>query len=471
MSKISKLRQSKNQQPTTRDWSKADFGSSTVRVPRGDKTIRSDAPPLQVVRPAWNGPVPLTFRAFPMLNSDDPSELDHGRAGGITGWSDWMRYQVPVASFVGKDEKITFIMYDPRDKKDGYDPYSNPYNKLYWGVINANKSQSATVGGSDVFSKYWPGLVDPNNYKTRCLSKPTAMNFYQGLVYEYSERQGDDWIVHTPCAEGAPLGANPEDFTPIIQIKNSAGKSLDAHLNAPIDGSGDEPTWENPVSLTDGPFISFFNPRKHGELFEEFDLDKFTSERDGFVGWGAHVSDTFLYTHKRRTQEVTNDVTEYEEAIRSSILWWDNVLHFPTHDEIAGWLALSFKSMPEVLRYCWKDDPEFFTDEVEGILGDRTTVSIEAPFEEDEADVVRPVQRKQTSLNIGATPLDTVVDDEFGEANAALLSDEEEEELDDDIFGIDSEEEDEDVAPSRSRAEERSRLRPPTKKVTPRRRQ
>jgi hypothetical protein len=152
-------------------------------------------------------------------------------------------------------------------------------------------------------------------------------------------------------------------------------------------------------------------------------------------------------------------------------LWWDNVLHFPTHDEIAGWLALSFKSMPEVLRYCWKDDPEFFTDEVEGILGDRTTVSIEAPFEEDEADVVRPVQRKQTSLNIGATPLDTVVDDEFGEANAALLSDEEEEELDDDIFGIDSEEEDEDVAPSRSRAEERSRLRPPTKKVTPRRRQ
>jgi hypothetical protein len=203
-------------------------------------------------------------------------------------------------------------------------------------------------------------------------------------------------------------------------------------------------------------------------MFEDFDLDNFTSQNDGFVGWGANASDTFLYTHKRKTHEASNDISEYEDVIRSSVLWWDNVLHFPTHEEICAWLAQAFKSMPEVLRFCWQDDPELFTDEVEGIMGDRTTVAVSEPFEdEDEEDDVAPrVQQKSRSLAIPKleTPSEEVAD-------GLPSSGEEDEDLDDEIFGLSDEEEKEEESEADDLAHRRSRLRSPNKKATPRRRQ
>jgi hypothetical protein len=477
MSRISNLRQSKNSRPTSNNsWSEGSFGASTVRVPRGEKSFKSDAPPIQVIRPQWNGPSPVTFRPFPMFYYDNPELLDHGRTESSTGWSDWVRYQVPTAHFVGKDEKFTFILYDPRDKSTGYDPYTNPYNKLYWGVTNACKAQQAIVGGHDVFTKFWPGLVDPNNYKTRCLTRPTSMNYYQGFVYEYSERRGEDWEVRTPIADGLPLGANPDDLTPIIQIKNSAAKSLDEQLNY-MDGA--DMVWEDPVSLTDGPFISFFNPKKHGDLFEDYEQPQGDSN---FIGWGAHASDSFLYTHKRQTQEVSNDISDLEATVRDRILWWDNVLHFPTHEEICLLLAQAFKSMPDLLRYCWQDDPEFFTKDVEKLLGDRTTTTVESPFDEEEEKEETPAPRPRQKSRSSAIPPasdsdfededdDDLFEDDDDQESASSETDdlsnfEEEESLDDsDLF-----DEDEEDVEAEEAAKRRSRLRSPKRKATPRRR-
>jgi len=477
MTKIDQLRNERNDVPDDAkgSWGDADFGgSSSSRVPPGDFTIVDNPPPVHVIRPQWNGPVPLTFRATPMFNSEEarqakldgvaPTMVDHGRdMAAPTGWSDWVRYSVPVASYVGKDEKFTFITYDPRDvKRSGYNPRNNPYNLLYWGVYSANKAQEAMVGGRDVWGKYWPGLQDRTNFKTSAFggSPKDTMSFYQGLVFEYVERRGGKFEVHTPCADGAPLGANANDPTPIIQIKNTGAKSLDMVLDA-----GE---WDDPVSLTDGPFISFFNPNSpQAEYFEDFDLESVDGgDEKGFGGWKAYASDKFSYTQKRKTHEVTNDISEYEDKILQNITWWDNVLRFPSHEEICMWLAKAFRSMPDLLRFTWKDSPEFFTDDVEGILVSRKVISVPTDFDDEDDDSQPSVQRVRSST---IPETEDIAEEELDESIMPSL--EEDEDLDDDLFGLDEGEEEEEESAADETAHRRSRLRVAKKTATPRRRQ
>ena len=480
MAKINDLRSARNDVPDDDKgaWGEGDFGGSKgSRVPPGDFTIVDNPPPIHVIRPQWNGPVPLTFRATPMYNREEarqakldgesPTIVDHGRDSATpTGWSDWVRYGVPVASFVGKDEKITFITYDPRDiKRHGYNPRTNPYNQLYWGLYNANKAQEALVGGKDVFTKYWPGLQDRSNFKTSAFGgKPgDTMNFYQGLVFEYCEKRGGQFEVHTPCADGAPLGANKNDPTPVIQIKNTGATALDTALD--VQGVDD------PVSLTDGPFMSFFNPQgPQAEFFEDFDLGAMEGKEER-GGWRAFVSNEFTYTRKRKSHTVSNDITEYEDKILENITWWDNVLRFPSHEEICVWLAKAFRSMPNLLRYTWKDSPEFFTDDVEGILVSRKVVSIPTDFSDDDDDT-HVGSRAPARAKSSAIPETEDFDDEELEEEDALPSLEEDEVLDDDLFGLDEDEsEEEEESAADETAHRRSRLRVADKTATPRRRQ
>jgi len=426
---------------------------------------------------------------------------------------------MPAAKYVGVDNKFTFLLWDPVSERMGeYDPRSNPYVILNRAIRDAVDEGEAILGRHRLNISKWAPLVSDRS-KKKAFSSVTKLYYSQGLIYQHR----DEIFVK----DGQPpKGARENDLPQIIQVSKTGGEDLANLLNETHEGfTGDTDNhaeyyvYGETVDLVDGSFITFYNPEKHNldtEVIDATDDDNIEEENEvevagnsrEFKGWKAQVDREFFYVNKRRRRKCKADITKYAKSIGKNLQWWDDVLHIPTHDEICMYLANGFRSIPNLIRYGWADHPEFFTDEVKGLLANRTqgqgaevptdegTESSAIPDDEldsfddnelddqvaseefddsdyegtdDDADAVEVVEELADGTVVEDEVEEISGDDDDAFEEDVVEAEEEIEEVEDVVDDVEVEEVVEDLAADKARkaAEARSAARSSSKKPTP----
>jgi hypothetical protein len=246
------------------------------------------------------------------------------------------------------------------------------------------------------------------NGPKKAFNAPTKLYYIQGLIYESDE---DLFIKQN----GMPKGVGKDDLPQIIQLSKSAGDALVKKLNklAPdytgstdVDNQHQLYMYGDIVNLEAGMFLTVFNPDVHknvSDYDEELESES-SSNDDGFQSWGVALNPEFTYMSRKELISVPGDLTEHADIIKRRIVPWDDLLYFPADEEIALWMAQAFRSMPDLLQFGWADNPEFFTDEVHGVLASRTQVSTADMDSDEEEDVPHSVQRPKAQKAVKATP-------------------------------------------------------------------
>lgn len=399
-----KSRFAKGGSPRKRTWNHKTTSQKMGNAPRDDRTlVPNPEQPYDVVRPKWGKTYPMVCRIFPNFNYDDPSMFDPTRLNteDANAFSDWVRC-VPTARWVGLDQNFTFILYDPREEREGrYSQYDNPFVILQDAFAQALQAGNAYVGRRDVMTGRWAAIDKNGNLK-----RASNTFFYQGLIYANAEK------VYVEKKQ-PPKGFGERSRTQIIQMSPSGGIDLEQLVAATVEGyvgdTDDQDAYYvagDLVDLEKGKFVTFYNPTSSAHvdalaavlndadyealldsLEEEFNSDNKGKNKGGGIGWRAVVSDTYSY----RKDVFSANLAKYgwDEAA-SKVQWWDDLLRFPEHEEICLWLATAFRSEPGLLEWGWKDHPQFFTDEVDAVLRNRTvsasTSAGRASDDEDDYD-------------------------------------------------------------------------------------
>ena len=377
--------------PRVRTWSHQATSKQNRFAPKDDRTIKRNAPQCDLRRPGWYGAQPCVVRVLPNFNYEnpegpfDPTRLDVYEEGA---WSDWWR-SVPAAYQVGLSQQFTFLLYDPRSLVSGeYDTSGNPFVIFSRAIYKAKKLGEAKIGGRDVMTAKWGVYVDKRMVRT-----PQNLGFGQVLFYQ---NYNDVYI-----RDGLPMGARDRDLPQIIQVTQTANHALQKLIDERVDGyTGDPEDQDNAfvygdvVNMERGKFVTFYEPAAHAEKITSISRSvKMTEEADEteaeddfnqsggrgnsneqqFRGWGVSIFDTLYYekSGRRKSKKADLVATGLDVAALRNIQWWDDLLHFPEHEEICMYMAHAYREEPNLLRFGWLDFPEFFTDEVEGVLGNR----------------------------------------------------------------------------------------------------
>ena len=443
-----------NSNPRPRGKVGFDFGKNSrpkTGAPQDDRTLNPDGPRCDLVRPAWNGSTGTVVRLHPCLdiNIEDADVFAHGRVD-CRDWqmSDWIRGYRAV-KYVGIDQKVTFLLMDPEKEQAGEHVWTNnPYKILNDAVHQALKAESAMLGNRDVMARSWPNLVNKDS-KKKAFNATTWLYFAQCSIYQHN---GTVYVK-----DGIPpRGLRDDDITQILELSKSGGEELITALDSRHeDFNGDAEDFDqfiypNPVDLASGPFITIYNPDKHkavevvmgaaedtieesdGPEEEEYDesKDRARKKKGGskeMIGWKIHIEDQFLYSNDKKIRRGKVDLTKWESTLRDRLVWWDNVLWVPSFEEQAKMLAAAFRSCPDLLYYGWKDNEEFFTDEVKGILQARTSgPGAEVPGDDDDDnddEVVGTVATgRRTSAGVPDIDDDLPEEDEDEYAEEAVVA-------------------------------------------------
>jgi hypothetical protein len=440
------------QKPRARTFRYSENSKPASRAPKDDRTLNRKGPQVELLRPKWTGATPTTVRLLPMFNPENPNgDFDPTRMTcDEFEFSDWSR-GLPAAKYVGIDQKFTFISYDPRRVQgEGYDARKeNPYNVLYNAIMDAVKEGEAIIRGRDVITAKWAALTVDGPKKA--FNSPTKLYFMQGLIYEHD---GETYIA----GGKPPKGVRDNDLPIIIEMSKTGGEDLAKKLmllSEDYDGDTD-PKYQKQmykygdiVDLVDGAFVTFFNPEKHdvtevlttsdnvgdaGEVSEEEESDEPVKEEESrsFKGWKTAVQPEFHYVASRKNYKKRADISKYEDVIRERLLWWDDVLYIPPQEELCFWLAQAFRSMPDLLRFGWGDNPEFFTDEVNGVLSNRTQgQGAEIPVDDEELEEEEEVSPGNSRASVA------IPDDDDEETVDVTAASEEDSDFDDDEYDED----------------------------------
>lgn len=386
------------------------------KVPKGDLTIKRTGRLVELIRPHWEGALPTIVRFLPMWNPDNPAEFDPTRLSSRAyDISDFMR-SYPAVKWVGLDRRLTFILFDPRWVREGiYDPDSHPYTILNNAVNSAVLAGKAMVGGRDVIGGSWFSLVSDRS-KKKAFARPTKISFGQVAVYSHDK---EVFGVHGE----PPKGLRPDDHTHILQMTNTAGMGLLGKIEKTRPAyTGDTDDFEQYyqhgmlVDLRKGEFVVFRNPDKHDPMSDE-DQDAEPPKGDSsFNRWEVDVIPELRLTVKGREQVISPDLSKFEADIRKRVTWWDDIIHIPGHEEICVQLATAFRSEPDILRFGWADHPEFFTDEVQAILNNRTQVAMSAEGQDyedaDDTPTFIKTGKQSAAITAFAGELDDVGEDD-----------------------------------------------------------
>lgn len=384
--------------PRERNFRFADYSKPQSKVPKDDRTLSRKGPQVEIVRPKWNGVAPMTFRPLPMTCAENPNVFEATRLSTEDyDFSDFIR-GLPAVKYVGIDQKYTFLTFDPRwVVEDDYNPRTdNPYYVLYNAIMDAvKKTGEAIVNGRDVMTGKWSPLV--NEGPQKAFNAPTKIYFMQGLIYE---SDGELYIK----GKSLPKGLREGDLPQIIEISKAAGETLARKLNmvnpeyrgdTSIENQAEMYLYGDPVDLAQGWFVTLFNPEKHHNVVDPHEDFEENEDDGGFQSWGVALNPTFDYVVKKQPVSVSGDVSKHADKLREMIVPWDSLLYYPETAEICVWLARAFRSMPALLEFGWADNPEFFSEEVRGILANRTQVQgIDTDDGEDE-EPARPASAKK----------------------------------------------------------------------------
>lgn len=447
------------QRQVTSNYSYRDNSAGFGGIPEGNFCYAKDAPSLTVISPDWYGKHPTTFRPYPAVDEDGYSFLPARYSVKDRDFTPWV-WTLPVAKKIGmENSRVSFILYDPRWKNDrGYIPRENPYNILYYALneVVSSDDPSAMLGNKDVYHGRWnkifeKGFSQPRNRAT----------FMQGAVYQHRDK------IYVQKGR-APFGLGKDDNPVVIEmLSGSVNDAVNELLMQKREGarvSDDDImgsfVYGDPTLLNGGAFLSIFNPDRHKDavrfqfqggaapaaegkqqknkpdevLYEDPTDDD--SDDDGrgsrkkkkkeFTMWQAAAGYDFIYLNEDGDKrKVRPDLTPYADRIREQFLWFDDVFHFPEHEEIVEHLARAFRGIPNMIYFGFREHPEFMTNSVKGILAARTQgPGAEIPSDDDD-DASPPTRAKgrRSSTLIDEAPSDELSDDELIDSEDAFVDD------------------------------------------------
>lgn len=204
----------------------------------GAKFFRSD---LQVptYRPVFGSKIPFVFQPVGDFDKQGNPCPGHVNVSGDLRPSNYYR-KLPVASYVGSAERVTFPLFDPVAEQRGlYDASANPYIVLLNAVRRAARTEKDGP---------WEGYIAPG--KETMVSRNTMSYFFQGLVHQSSTR-----LALSP--QSVPRGLQPEDnYLPIIICTAGVGKAV---IRAISGAAEDEVEPRDVLNGSVGDLVAMYN--------------------------------------------------------------------------------------------------------------------------------------------------------------------------------------------------------------------
>lgn len=366
--------------------------SFTNSAPRGfdrSKLLRTSCNSnVSIYRPSQTKGVYIV-RPFPARDESPGTFQPYRYSTDEFDMSDWIRLAT-TANYVGLDKRETFVLFDPREQ--GYDLSTNPYQILQSKIFFAKKSGDSRLNLSDL-NRLLESKTDTP------FSRPARSAFFFGALYQSSSK--DIYV-----APGKPAkGLGPEDHAILTHISGTAVDNLFKLLNERTPEystvvSEDSKIIQkamavgNPVNIKSGRFIVFCDPDEELAVLPDGVQQRPSPPRmANALAKPYHVE----VLPELRLRGVRKPSLEgFEAVVWQRSLPFDEVLHFPSHDEICYILAQLYQSKVEWLEYAWADHPEFFTSEVNGVLRGRvsstsagktaTTISADELEEDDDEE-------------------------------------------------------------------------------------
>ena len=382
---------------------------------RGNYILRPDGPPVQLLRPNWDkGKFPTVVKLLPAVDPEIEGAgqlLPYRVSGEPDMFTDFLR-SIPVASYVGHDRQISFVLYNPRAVYSGYDSSTNPYVILAREIASAVKEDEAMLGDRNVITTKWH-MIEPGSKhrKERALTWPSSRVYANAAVYLTE----DD-------AYTTPLGLRNKDKPVLLEMSSSAGDKLCGLLNLQLPGySGSTSDYEKAFRFGDitrldgGRFVTLYNKKHHKDVadftcMQQPLVDFFTNFQDedddnagDFNSWRVALHKQVRFRLKGETHVISaGDLANYVDRVIEQHVWFMDVLNIPDADkmddwhlQICTWLASCFRTLPDILLYGWRDNPEYLNSDVMGILRSRTTgPSAEIPTDADD----KPARQIQSRI-------------------------------------------------------------------------
>lgn len=369
------------------------MGSS---IPTGDRTINTNLCRVNLIRAKQDRK--LVLRPWPALDygSETPTPVFGRLSPKPRHQSHWM-IRVPIVKYAGLPDsdcsKFTWLLHRPTDD-EGRE--QNPYRIFYFAAKRA--FEAGNFGHGRKWNASWNPLMKGSAKGGAAISAPSAAWFIQGEAYEAN---GKSLIGEKT---GLPLGGSLKDDLVVFQLSDSAGNGMMRLLDREKrEWSGDEdanPSLRfeygdavgryNAVKGTCGPgrFFTVFHPK-------EFEITTHSSWNGTLaVNQGYEVAIASRYVHKGAEYRATLEGERMAAMLEKWQFWLDDLeteqpglLHFPSIEEQAVYIAQGYWRVARLLEYAWSDRPEFFTDEVRGILNRRKAVVMpNSDGDDDEGD-------------------------------------------------------------------------------------
>lgn len=383
--------------------------------------------------PKWKGLHPMTFRPLPCVDPEtgDLAGTRYDEAE-LHAWA----VKFPMVYYAGfKDcQQFSFVAFDPLG--DARKNESNPYLILQDRLRQVEKTHKAMLGGVDLIRK-----KDRFDWVDYTSSKQGAEHFgcvpyikwdwlIQGLVYQ------NDKEIYVDSGN-PPRGAGDNDWTQVIALRRKTFEEILRRIweryedmeNAEFDGTNEEEIYRygNLVDPQQGKFITVFRHDTHKTVVQQgVDLEAIHPDTKGY---SSQIHDQFVYTlptgQQRRIDPNYED--KYPGLLERAIWDWDKLLYIPEHEELAVWLARAYKKDPLLLEYAWSDFPEFLTEEVNGILRNRTVGGVTKPAEQEAQENLQGgYQSDEEEFDTSEyVPLGDSVEDEFEALQDELYAEQE----------------------------------------------
>lgn len=326
----------------------ADHGNSVQGQRQGKFLIKNNM--AQHWAPCWGDGITV-IRPFPMRNIEDPAGVSwdpYRFSAEHNDFGDWLRRYDAIRNF--GDPGVTMIIRDPADST-----IEDPQRLPAWVLYNA--IDRAVAAGQE--QQGWAALLRGGQNRGATLSRPSEVYLLQGAIMQHKSE------IYNP-----PRGFSADEKPVVLELSSNAGVSLISELNKPRENSqaqdGDwEHMYENgdPVSLDYGRFITFYrladgDPRTR-QTVQAGGWNAATSQQPGGrrqepMGYGCYLEPTF--------NNISANLRDFEQAVASKVLPWDEILYFPTIEEQANLIADKFP--PDAILYAWRDHPEWIPETI-----------------------------------------------------------------------------------------------------------
>lgn len=338
---------------------------------------------------------PFVFRPLPTLMPEDPTKFDFSHAQlEEYDVGNWVKVLPTVRQF-GYAETCSFLLHDPAHFTEE-ERVTHPFWLVHYLLQDLKSSNN--------LPEKWAQLVESKNDSFPVIDRPKMQAYMFGMIYQKSGEK--DGIVYKPDDPSSVIGSGADGKLAMVCLPKTAWYTLRDqmyHENPDVRDYNDPNDRYLHGDLTDpatGSFIYVYNrktpnPTKEVEDYRRAGrIQKSKMDRDGDLdGYEVTISDK-LYLNNKVVKGVTPALSpEFTRAHAQRVPWWEDILHYPSREEVAYYMAKALPDFESLFQHAWGTDcPEYLTEEVMGVFKKRKTVflkhqKIKEEAEKEDADI------------------------------------------------------------------------------------